>query len=203
MRTSETIGKVSAAIVEALGNMGNAVKDSKNPFFKSTYADINSIREAAMPSLQAAKLTILQPPAVHEGKNYIETIILHESGEYVSSLNEVIVAKQNDPQSYLAAQTYTRRGALQAFLNMGSVDDDGNTASNRPNNTQAVSTNTPARTFGSKPEVAPESKPALTSKVDITSPLTIKADTRPEEPTTAPVSESPAPRRGSFGVNRK
>ena len=49
----------------------------------------------------------------------------------MSSLNEIIVAKQNDPQSYLAAQTYTRRGALQATFNMGAVDDDGNYASGR------------------------------------------------------------------------
>lgn len=132
MKRSETIGKVVGALLRAQKNMGNVTKDSKNPFFKSNYADINALRAEAMPALNAEGLVLLQPPTTYEGKNYIETIIAHEeSGEFISSLNEVITSKQNDPQNYLAAQTYTRRGALQAFLSMGSEDDDGNTANGR------------------------------------------------------------------------
>lgn len=131
MKRSEDISLLSKALVAAQAEMGNAVKDSKNPFFKSKYADINSIREAAIPVLSKHGLAILQPPENIDGKNFIETMVVHESGQYITSLNEVIVGKQNDPQSYLAAQTYTRRGALQAFLNMGSEDDDGNALSGR------------------------------------------------------------------------
>lgn len=131
MKRSEDISLLSKALVAAQAEMGNAVKDSKNPFFKSKYADINSIREAAIPVLSKHGLAILQPPENIDGKNFIETMVVHESGQYITSLNEVIVGKQNDPQSYLAAQTYTRRGALQAFLNMGSEDDDGNSISGR------------------------------------------------------------------------
>lgn len=132
MNRSETIGKVVGALLRAQKNMGNVTKDSKNPFFKSKYADINALRAEAMPALNAEGLVLLQPPTTFEGRNYIETIIAHEeSGEFLSSLNEVITSKQNDPQNYLAAQTYTRRGALQAFLSMGSEDDDGNTANGR------------------------------------------------------------------------
>lgn len=131
MKQSETINKVAAALVKAQKNMGTAVKDSKNPFFKSNYADINAINDVLLPALHAEGIAALQPPTTENGKNYIETVLLHESGEFLSSLNEVIVAKQNDPQSYLAAQTYTRRGALQAFLNIGSEDDDGNSASGK------------------------------------------------------------------------
>lgn len=132
MNRSETIGKVIGALLRAQKNMGNVTKGSKNPFFKSNFADINALRAEAMPALNAEGLVLLQPPATFDGRNYIETIIAHEeSGEFISSLNEVITSKQNDPQNYLAAQTYTRRGALQAFLSMGSEDDDGNTANGR------------------------------------------------------------------------
>lgn len=161
MRQSENISKISAALNRAQKNMGNAVKDSANPFFRSKYADINSIREAIMPSLLAEGITVLQPPAHAEGKNFIETVLVHESGEFFASMNEVIVAKQNDPQSYLAAQTYTRRGALQAFLNVGADDDDGNTANGRTETKSvrsAVATSAPA---APKVEEKKEAAPAL------------------------------------------
>ncbi len=131
MNRSESIGKVVSALIAVQSEMENVVKGNKNPFFKSNYADINALREEALPVLNKHKLVIVQPPTHSDGKNFIETIVMHESGEFISSLNEVIVAKQNDPQAYLAAQTYTRRGALQAFLCMGAVDDDGNFASGK------------------------------------------------------------------------
>jgi len=46
MQSSTTITKISAALVKAQHEMGNAVKDATNPFFKSKYADLNAIREA-------------------------------------------------------------------------------------------------------------------------------------------------------------
>ena len=130
MDRSESIVNLAKALVKAMGEIETATKSSKNPFYKSKYADINSLHEAAKPALVANGLTVIQPPASKDGINYIETVILHESGEFISSLNEVIVAKQNDPQNFLAAQTYTRRGAFQSILNMAANDDDGNTASN-------------------------------------------------------------------------
>ena len=42
MDRSESIGKISAALVKAQSEMGSAVKDAKNPFFKSSYADLNA-----------------------------------------------------------------------------------------------------------------------------------------------------------------
>ena len=34
MNRSESIAKIASALVKAQAEMGNAVKDSKNPFFK-------------------------------------------------------------------------------------------------------------------------------------------------------------------------
>lgn len=129
MKTSESITKIASALLKAQMNMGNALKDSKNPFFKSKYADLNSVREACMPSLNVNGITALQPMVNIEGKNFINTILLHESGEYLSSLTEIIYSKQNDAQAQGSGITYARRYGLQSFVNIGAEDDDGNKAS--------------------------------------------------------------------------
>jgi len=120
---------IAKALLEAQKEMGNALKDSKNPFFKSTYADLNSIREACMPALNKQGIVVLQPTAFIDGKNFIKTILLHESGESIESLTEIVYSKQNDAQSQGSGITYARRYGLQCIANVGAEDDDGNKAS--------------------------------------------------------------------------
>jgi len=129
METSQTIGKISAALLKAQKGMGNAVKDSANPFFKSKYADLNSVREACLPLLNENGISAIQPMINKDGKNFINTILLHESGEFLSSLTEIVYSKQNDAQAQGSGITYARRYGLQAFVNIGADDDDGNKAS--------------------------------------------------------------------------
>jgi len=117
------------ALIEAQSEMGNAVKDSKNPFFKSTYADLNSIREACIPILNKHKIVVLQPTTHIEGKNFIRTILMHESGETIEGLTEIVYSKQNDAQAQGSGITYARRYGLQSLVNIGAEDDDGNKAS--------------------------------------------------------------------------
>ena len=121
--------QISKALLDAQKEMGTALKDSKNPFFKSSYADLNSIREACMPSLNKHGIVVLQPTAFIDGKNFIKTILLNESGESMESLTEIIYSKQNDAQSQGSGITYARRYGMQSFLNVGADDDDGNIAS--------------------------------------------------------------------------
>ncbi len=121
--------QISKALLDAQKEMGTALKDSKNPFFKSSYADLNSIREACMPSLNKHGIVVLQPTAFIDGKNFIKTILLHESGESMESLTEIIYSKQNDAQSQGSGITYARRYGLQSFVNVGAEDDDGNKSS--------------------------------------------------------------------------
>jgi hypothetical protein len=131
MKTSETIGKISQALLQAQSSMGNASKGASNPFFKSSYADLNAIREVVTPALNANKISVLQPTTYIDGKAFVQTVLLHESGEYLSSLTEIVVAKANDPQAAGSAISYARRYGLQSFLSVGAVDDDGEKAMNR------------------------------------------------------------------------
>jgi len=133
LNRSDSITKIAAALVKAQATMGNAVKDSKNPFFKSNYADLNAVREACLPALNANGVSVLQPTVHVDGRAYVETVLLHESGEFISSLTEVLCAKQNDPQAHGSGISYARRYGLQSLVNLGSADDDGEGAMGRIN----------------------------------------------------------------------
>lgn len=129
MDKSETITKIASALLGAQKEMGNAVKDSVNPFLKNKYADLNSVREACIPILNLHGVVVLQPTIYLDGKPFVKTMLLHESGEWMAGVTEIICNKQNDAQSHGSKVTYARRYGLQSFVNIGSEDDDGNQAS--------------------------------------------------------------------------
>lgn len=132
MKTSESIVKISAAILKAQKAMLVAKKDTNNPFFRSKYADLNAIREAVMPALNESGITVLQ---VVNG-DLLETMLLHESGEYIGSEIKIVTKAENDPQAYGSALTYARRYGLQAIMCVGADDDDAEGAMQRPPETQ-------------------------------------------------------------------
>jgi hypothetical protein len=109
--------------------MSDAKKLASNPFFKSKYADINSVREACIPALNENGICAMQPTVEINGKPFVKTILLHESGEWIAGYTEIICGKQNDAQSHGSGLTYARRYGLQSMTNLGSEDDDGNAAS--------------------------------------------------------------------------
>ena len=94
--------QIAKAILLAQQEMSNAVKGSANPFFKSKYADLNAIREVCMPSLNKHGISVLQPVVHIDGKNFVKTILLHESGGVLESLTEIVCTKTNDAQSFVS-----------------------------------------------------------------------------------------------------
>lgn len=139
LKTSESIKNLSKALLKAQSQMGAAKKDAKNPFFKSTYADLPTVMEVVKLPLNEAGIVVLQPSSHHDGKNFITTTLIHsETGEWMQSETEVVSAKANDPQAFGAAQTYARRFGLQAMLFIPAEDDDGNMASGRVAPTNAA-----------------------------------------------------------------
>jgi len=120
---------IATALVKAQSEMSNPTKGNTNPFFKSKYADLNAVREAVIPVLNANGISVLQPLVHIDGKNFVNTILLHESGELMESFTEIIYNKQNDAQAQGSGITYARRYGLQSFVCVGADDDDGNKAS--------------------------------------------------------------------------
>ena len=131
--------QIATALLKAQSEMSNPKKGATNPFFKSKYADLNAIREAVIPTLNENGISVLQPIVHVDGKNFVKTILLHESGELMDSLTEIIYNKQNDAQAQGSGISYARRYALQSFVCVGADDDDGQKAvQNKPNATTEI-----------------------------------------------------------------
>ncbi len=135
MNTSEQIDKISKSLLKAQVEMEGAVKDSSNPFFKSSYADYNAVLKACKTALNDNGITILQPHDTEllgeKTVAFVETILLHESGQFIKSKTKMEVAKANDPQAFGSAVTYARRYGLQSLVALPSEDDDGEKAMDR------------------------------------------------------------------------
>lgn len=140
MNSSPTITKVAAALVKAQAAMTNAKKDAINPFFKKNYADINAVREAILPALNENGISVIQPTCVVDGVDYVETILLHESGEFISSLTKIVVDKPNDAQRHGSGLSYARRYAMSSIANIGAEDDDANAATGKGQPAKVVAT---------------------------------------------------------------
>src|SRR5437868_1171525 len=130
MTGSQSIVKIAAALLRAQRKMGDATKQAKNPFFKSSYADLNSIRETVIPVLNEESISVLQPTITLGEKNFVETVLLHESGEWIAGITEIVNVK-GDAQSEGSGISYARRYGLQSICNVGAVDDDGEAANGR------------------------------------------------------------------------
>ena len=143
MKTSETIGKVSASLFVVSTKLKGIFKNAKTGRFGG-YANLESIITGVAPFLNEAELCCLQggKASMVPGEMIVTTRILHTSGEWIET--EVIMPpssdaiKKNACHAYASAYTYGRRGGLMAALNLYPTDDasdiarddDGNTADN-------------------------------------------------------------------------
>jgi hypothetical protein len=131
MKTSDTITKIAPALLKAQRSITFAVKDSKNPAFRSTYADLSAVIEACKPALNDAGIAFMQMISSSDaGTIALTTRLLHESGEWIESTATCPLTK-NDPQGYGSANTYLRRYSLAAAVGLYQDDDDGNAATRR------------------------------------------------------------------------
>ena len=120
--------EIATALVKAQLEMVAPKKGSVNPFFKNKYADLNDVLSAVVPALNNNGIVLLQPLVNIDGKNFVKTVLMHESGETFESLAEIFCNKQNDAQAYGSGISYARRYSLSSICGIGSADDDGQKA---------------------------------------------------------------------------
>ena len=128
MEVTEYRKELFKAISAAQGEFSTVDKGKDNPFFKSKYAPLDSIIEMIRPILPKHGLSVVQFTDIPESGNgiIIETVITHESGQYISGKLLMPLTKI-DPQGAGSAITYGRRYALAAALGIVSDEDiDGN-----------------------------------------------------------------------------
>lgn len=180
METSPEVNELATAMAKAQSAIKGAVKDSANPFFKSTYADLDSVWDACREPLTSNGLAIVQSPRSDGAVVYVDTMLLHSSGQWIrGSLS--VRAKDESPQAVGSCITYLRRYALQSFAGVAPEDDDaeGATERQRESSTTAepvtdspiaqqlrASLNQPRR-FPPTPPTPPERKAAESGHGDI------------------------------------
>ena len=127
--------ELATAMAKAQSQIKTALKDSKNPHFKSSYADLTSVWDACREALTKNGFSVIQRTDFDaNGEVWLETMLLHASGEHIASRYPLRPAKQ-DPQGYGSAITYARRYCLAAIVGVvADEDDDGNAASQRNGN---------------------------------------------------------------------
>lgn len=128
---SESIAAIAAALAAAQSEMGKAIRESTNPHFRSKYADLGNVMDACLPALNKNGIALIQPVGQDETGTYVDTILIHTSGEWLACRVPLIIGK-NDMQGFGSAQTYARRYGLMAMAGIAPEDDDGNAASRPP-----------------------------------------------------------------------
>lgn len=128
---SEAIDQLAAALVKAQSEFPTIPKNSVNPFFHSNYADLGDVKAVAGPILSKHGLGVAQFPTTLASGPGLTTILLHESGQFLSDTMPLLLAKA-DSQGQGSAITYARRYAYMAALGLvADEDDDGNASTDR------------------------------------------------------------------------
>ena len=113
-------------ILKIQSEIGVLSKDKENPFYKSSYFDINNLIAQLLPILEKHGITVIQPLSNLNGKPTITTIVMDGDTRLVQA--DMPLPDIQDPQKMGSAITYYRRYALQSLFLLQAEDDDGNSA---------------------------------------------------------------------------
>lgn len=124
--TQASLSEIGKALAKAQKEIHSAGKEGINPHFKSRYATLSSVWEACREALTKNGLAVAQAILTqHDGRYVLQTMLIHESGQFIESFCPLILQK-NDMQGLGSAITYARRYALAAIVGVSQDDDDGN-----------------------------------------------------------------------------
>ena len=130
MNKSETIVNLAKALSQAQGEMPVIKFNSVNPFLKNNYADLGAIIAGTRPVLAKFGLAVTQLTFGEDGVVGVETMLTHNSGEWISERVSMQVGEERGKSSAQVAGsivTYLRRYALASILGVYADEDgDGN-----------------------------------------------------------------------------
>jgi hypothetical protein len=130
MNVSTAINELATALAKAQADIANPSKNQKNSHFGNSYADLSAVLAVVRSAFPPHGLSFIQTTEMVDEKLYLNTTLLHGSGQFMSSLYPVTPTK-NDAQGVGAAVTYARRYSLAAFAGISQEDDDGESAVGR------------------------------------------------------------------------
>lgn len=127
MLQSEQINELITALSKAQGIMMPAIKDSINPHFKSSYADLASVWEACRSALSSSGLAVTQTLDFAGEKQVLVTLLGHTSGQWIKSVIALPIQRPG-PHELGSCLSYCRRYALAAMVGVYQDDDDAEKA---------------------------------------------------------------------------
>jgi flagellar hook-basal body complex protein FliE len=138
MKTSTELNEISLALSSYQAEAINPHKDKKGQ--NGTYADLSSVLDVSRTAVARHGLSFTQMPFTGEGTIGVETLLMHKSGQWISSRVEVPleIARTKDGRPLMSpAQaagsviTYLRRYSLTAILGLAQDDDDAATQASK------------------------------------------------------------------------
>lgn len=126
---SSEIKDLATALAKAQDAMEVAGLNKTNPYFKSSYADFQSIVSASRSSLTNFGLSVTQQIINLDDGQWLYTTLWHTSGQWLKSRVRITPAK-NDIQTISSHITYLKRITYAALIGVvtGDEDDDGEAA---------------------------------------------------------------------------
>lgn len=141
MKTSEKVDMVAASLFAVHRDLELPKKDTKgqakgNKEYR--YLGLPGLIDHAKRALKDAQVFVIQDLRGGAGFVEVSTIFMHFSGQYIE-VGPLFLPVQGDAQAYGSADTYARRYALAAALNLAAEeDDDGKKASSPPSEARAT-----------------------------------------------------------------
>lgn len=128
--SSPEINHLALALSKAQSAIEGAIEDSKNPFFKSNYADLSSVWSACKKPLTDNGLAVVHTTEIVEGKICLVTTLVHSSGQWMKGFLPLTLKENPTPQEMGSAITYARRYTLAAIACVcpAGEDDDAEKA---------------------------------------------------------------------------
>jgi len=127
---SEDINELATSLAKAQADFEIAGLNRTNPYFKSRYADFQSVVTASRPALTKNGLSVIQNIIAHvSGESILHTILMHNSGQWIESRMRILPPK-NDVQTMSSYITYLKRISYSSLIGVvtGDEDDDGEIA---------------------------------------------------------------------------
>lgn len=131
MERSESLAKFFPAFFAAQKDVPQITKERRNEHLNSNYANLTDVMEACREPLRKNNIAIMQfPESSADGACAgVRTVLMHESGEFVSTLL-LLKPRKEGPQEAGSAITYAKRYTLASMVGViAEDDDDGNAAS--------------------------------------------------------------------------
>lgn len=142
MNKSESIANLAPALAKAQAEFPAVKFDSTNPFLKNGYASLGAIIHDAKPVLAKYGLAVSQLTFGSDGVAGIETVLMHNSGEWISQTVSMPMADERGKSSAQVLGsiiTYLRRYSLASVLGIYSDEDGDGNAEPKPEPVQEKS----------------------------------------------------------------